>query len=135
MMFLIYVNQLGPNYKGENIYEFIFTDDIKDVWGESWESKPANGYPYPPDIIFIKKVGLIKNNDVTLSVVQESDYFSMLDAIDNVIALAWEDENDFIDFEKTKRLVFQYGESYESVENKLYERDIKLQTEKKFNYE
>jgi len=50
MSYLIYVNELGPNYKGDNIYEFIFSDSVENVWGESWESKPSNGYPLPPDI-------------------------------------------------------------------------------------
>ena len=61
MSFLIYVNKLGSNYKGENLYEFIFSENINDAWGESWDSKPANGYPSPPDLEFISKVGLLKN--------------------------------------------------------------------------
>ena len=55
MSYLIYINGMGPNYKGDNIYEFIFSDTTEDVWGENWESKPANGYPLPPDAEYIKK--------------------------------------------------------------------------------
>ena len=54
-MNLIYVNELGPNYKGDNIYEFIFSD-IDDVWGEDWDATPSGGKPLPPQIEFIKKV-------------------------------------------------------------------------------
>jgi hypothetical protein len=43
-MRLIYVNELGPNYKGDNIYEFIFSD-VEEVWGEDWDSEPASGKP------------------------------------------------------------------------------------------
>ena len=43
MFYLIYVNELGPNYKGDNIYEFIFSDNLENIWGENWESKPSNG--------------------------------------------------------------------------------------------
>jgi len=132
---LIYVNELGPNYKGENIYEFIFSDETQGVWGEGWESKPSNGYPSPPDIINIKKVGVLKNNLVSLSTIQNSDYFSMIDALDDVIALAWENETDDVNFELKKRLVFRFGDSEEVVKNKLYERDIVLEFEKKFEYE
>lgn len=70
---LIYVNELGPNYKGDNIYEFIFSDTIDNIWGENWESKPANGYPLPPDLDFIKKVGVLKNDQITMTVIQNSD--------------------------------------------------------------
>lgn len=134
-MYLIYVNELGPNYKGDNIYEFIFSENLEDVWGDSWESKPANGYPSPPDLTHIDKVGVLKNDMISLSVIQNSDYFSMTDAQDGVIALGWENDSEDIDFDLRKRLVFRFGEPEESVKNKLYERDIVLEFEKKVFYE
>lgn len=135
MSYLIYVNELGPNYKGDNIYEFIFSDTLNDVWGELWESKPSNGYPHPPDLEYIKKVGTLKHDLINFSVIQKSDWLSMIDAIDGVISLAWENENNEIDFAKTKRLVFRFGETETSVKDKLYERDIVLEFEKKVVYE
>lgn len=135
MSYLIFVNELGPNYKGDNIYEFIFSDNLEGVWGDSWESKPSNGYPLPPDLEHIKKVGVLKNDIITMSVVQNSDYFSMVDATDGVIALCWENESESIDFENTTRMVFKFGEPEETVKNKLYARDIVLEFEKKILYE
>jgi len=135
MSFLIYINGLGPNYKGDNIYEFIFSDTTEDIWGENWESKPANGYPSPPDIEYIKKVGTLKKDSIVLDLVQESDVFSVLDAIDGVIALGWEKENNEVDFSIVKRLVFKYGDTEQEVKDKLYERDIVLEFEKKMMYE
>lgn len=135
MNYLIYINELGPNYKGDNIYEFIFSSSLENIWGDSWESKPSNGYPSPPDLEFIKKVGVLKHDTIKMSVVQNSDFFSMMDAIDGIIALSWEDENETLDFEKIKRLVFKFGETEDSVKNKLYERDIVLEFEKKVIYE
>lgn len=135
MSYLIYVNELGPNYKGDNIYEFIFSDTLEKIWGESWESKPSNGYPLPPDLEFIRKVGILKNDQVTLSTIQNSDYFSMMDAMDGVIALSWENESDDVDFDHQKRLVFRFGDEETTVKDKLYERDIVLEFEKKVVYE
>lgn len=135
MSFLIYVNELGPNYKGDNIYEFIFSDSLEDIWGELWESKPANGYPLPPDLEHIKKVGVLKHDVINFSVVQKSDWLSMIDAVDGVIALAWENECEEVNFEISKRLVFRFGETETSVKDKLYERDIVLEFEKKVVYE
>ena len=134
-MKLIFINELGPNYKGDNIYEFIFSDQIDEVWGESWEANPANGYPQPPDLEHIKKVGVLKNDKIKLSVVQNSDFFSMMDSQDDVIALAWEKESESVDFTTTKRLVFHFGETEQQVKDKLYERDIVLEYEKKVVYE
>ena len=134
MSYLIYVNELGPNYKGDNLYEFIFSDNLEDVWGEMWESRPANGYPLPPDLKHIKKVGVLKHDTMTLSVVQKSDFFSMFDAVDGIIALAWENEDEELN-NQPKRLVFRFGDLESSVKDKLYERDIVLEFEKKVVYE
>jgi hypothetical protein len=125
---------MGPNFRGDNIYEFIFSDTLE-VFGENWESKPANGYPLPPDIEYIKKVGTLVNEDISFDLIQDSDVFSVIDSMDNVIALGWEKENDDVDFSLTKRLVFHFGDSEEDVKNKLYERDIVLQFEKEVVYE
>ena len=54
MSYLIYVNELGPNYKGDNIYEFIFSDSSENIWGEDWDAKPSNRYPLPTDLEHIK---------------------------------------------------------------------------------
>lgn len=131
-MRLIYVNELGPNYKGDNIYEFIFSD-VEEVWGDEWDTEPASGQPSPPNIDYIKKVGVLKNSDIELNLVQNSDFFSVYDAVEDVIALGWEksDSEHMIDDNYT-RLVFRFGDSVKSVEDKLYERDIVLSYEKSF---
>jgi len=130
MSYLIYVNGLGPNYKGDNLYEFIFSDE-KDVWGEFWESKPSNGYPTPPELKHIKKVGVLRNTDIKLDLIQNSDFFCMIDAMDDVVALAWENEES----KGQKRLVFGFGEEEQKIKAKLYERDLILEFEKKVVYE
>ena len=130
MSYLIYVNGLGPNYKGDNLYEFIFSDSL-DVWGEAWESKPSNGYPTPPELKYIKKVGVLKKTDVKLELIQNSDFFCMIDAMDDVVALAWESEEE----PGQKRLVFRFGEEEQKIKDKLYERDLILEFEKKVVYE
>ena len=129
-MKLIFVNELGPNFKGDNIYEFIFSD-FDDVWGEDWDAEPASGKPLPPNINFIKSVGVLKNSEVDLELIQNSDFFGVYDSVDGVIALAWEkSDSDEILINKRKRLVFHYGDTVLDVENKLYERDIVLKWEK-----
>jgi len=130
MSYLTYENGLGPNYKGDNLYEFIFSDSL-DVWGESWESKPSNGYPTPPELKYIKKVGVLRNTDLKLELIQNSDFFCMIDAMDDVVALAWEDEES----EGQKRLVFRFGTPEKEIKDKLYERDLVLEFEQKVVYE
>ena len=130
MSYLIYVNGLGPNYKGDNLYEFIFSDTL-DVWGESWDNRPSNGYPQPPDLKYIKKVGVLRDTDVKLELIQNSDFFSVMVAMDDIIALAWETEDET----NQKRMVFRFGVPEQEIKDKLYERDLVLEFEKKVIYE
>ena len=129
-MKLVYVNALGPNYKGDNIYVFIFSNQ-EDVWGDDWDKEPAGGSPSPPHIQFIEKVGVLKNSGVELILIQNSDFFSVYDSVEGVVALAWEnsDSESITDF-KQKRLVFNYGDDEKTLADKLYERDIVLNWEK-----
>jgi hypothetical protein len=130
MSVLVYINGLGPNYKGDNLYEFIFSETV-DVWGENWDSKPANQYPLPPSIEYVSKVGVLKNTDLKLELIQNSDYFSMVDAMDDIVALAWENNDD----DRKKRLSFRFGEQEQKIKDKLYENDLILEFEKKVVYE
>lgn len=131
MSYLIYVNGLGPNFRGDNLYEFIFSEeeDKNEVWGENWDSKPANSYPQPPDLKYVRKVGVLKNTEIKLELIQNSDYFNMIDAIDGVVALAWETD------EVENRMVFRFGQSESQVSDILYSKDIILSIDKKEKYE
>ena len=99
---------------------------MDDVHGEDWDSETANGKPTPPHVEFIKKVGVLKNYKIELELIQNSDFFGMYDAVDSVVALGWEKPENY----EGKRLVFHFGDKLETVENKLYEKDIVLKWEK-----
>jgi len=88
-LFLVYINKIGTDYKGNNLYEFIFSDATKNIDGDDWDTFPASGRPSAPHDHFIKKVGRLES-DLNLDVVQDSDTFAVWDAVDGVIALAWE---------------------------------------------
>jgi hypothetical protein len=126
MSYLVFVNGLGANYKGNKTYEFIFSETT-DVFGDDWDTNPANGNPTPPDTEEIKKVGVLNRDGIDMELVQNSDFFCMKDAIDKVIALAWEKDSD-----KDDRLVFHFGMSEQQVKDKLYEKDIILEYYKEF---
>jgi hypothetical protein len=131
-LFLIYVNRVGKDYKGNFIYEFIFSDTTKGIDGDDWDTFPASGRPSAPHDHYIKKVGRLES-ELNLDVIQDSDTFAVWDAIDGVIALSWENINAY-DAYPEKRLCFKFGEDAESVESKLYEKDLILQY-KKQNHE
>lgn len=130
-LFLIYINMVGKDYKGNLLYEFIFSDTLENVDGEEWDTYPASGRPEPPHDNFIKKVGRLES-ELNLDVIQNSDTFALWDAVDGVIALAWENINAYDSYPE-KRLCFKFGEPIQEVESKLYENDLILQYNTKNN--
>ena len=123
-MNLVYINKVGQNWKGNFIYEFLFSDIITDIDGEGWGAYPASGNPESPEEKFIKKTGSL-TGDLKLDVIQESDSFAMWDAVDGIIAMAWENLEGYDEYPE-KRLFFEFGEKIDSVESKLYEKDMVL---------
>jgi hypothetical protein len=123
-MHLIYVNEIGSDYKGQKQYEFIFSKSTEidmDEWFEIPSS--ASSLPKSPEVEYVDLVGLLKNTDLQLELVQDSDYFGVIDAVDGVIAMAWEKFDINSDEE---RLTFKFGESLESVTKKLKLRSYLL---------
>lgn len=126
---LIYINKVGEDHEGNMIYEFIFSDSCEKIDAENWDLYPASGRAKPPHKTYIKKVGILES-ELYLDVIQDSDTFAVWDAVDGVIALAWENVNHY-DTYPDKRLSFRFGEPIKDVEDKLYEKDLTLQYRKK----
>jgi hypothetical protein len=129
-LYLIYVNHVGKDYKSNYIYEFIFCDTAVGIDGEDWDTFPASGRPEPPHDIFIKHVGRLESS-LKLDVIQNSDTFAVWDAVDGVMALSWENINAYDSYPE-HRLCFKFGETLESVEAKLYEKDLILKYNNKY---
>jgi hypothetical protein len=127
-LYLIYVHEIGFDYKDKYFYEFIFSDTIDKIDGEGWDSYPASGNPEPPNVDLIKQVGKISGL-YRLTVAQNNEQFSMWDSIDGIIPLAWENIDGLDDY-PDKRLVFPFGMSIKDVEATLYEKDIIIEYEK-----
>lgn len=122
--YLLYINEIGVDYKGQRQYEFIFSDDIS-VIDDSWYIVPSSSRASPPDIDYIKKIGLLKNSDIVLDLVQNSDYFGVIDSVEGIIALGWENYDSKY-AELYLRLSFFYGEHIDSIISKLNKKDINL---------
>jgi hypothetical protein len=121
-MKLIYINEIGSDWEGNNIYEFLFSQsDLTNVDGDDWDAYPASGIPNPPGSNFVNKVGRL-TTELKFHLIQNSDTFAVFDAVDGVIALAWENLLDYDEYPE-KRLYFKFGDEIRIVEEKLYEKD------------
>jgi hypothetical protein len=120
-MKLVFVNFVGSNFRGDNLYEFLFSsEDLNIVTGEDWDSYPANGNPRPP-IEFIEEAYKLETENV-FELIQNHASFDMNDCKQGIIVMAWETEKDESIYDK--RLFFKFGETLENVKSKLYEKDL-----------
>ena len=123
-MNLIYINEIGSDWVGNNIYEFLFSDTLEDIHGDDWDAYPASGMPEPPNGEFVKRVGRL-TTELKFDLIQNSDTFAVFDAVDGVIALGWENLLDYDEYPDV-RLYFKFGLGIDDVENALYEKDLVL---------
>lgn len=123
-MKLIYINEIGSDYKGQKQYEFIFSESTE-IDMDEWFVIPSSSTSQPksPDVEYVDLVGLLKDTNLQLELIQDSDYFGVIDAVDGVIALGWEKFDFDSEFE---RISFKFGESLESVTKKLKQREYLL---------
>ena len=128
-LYLIYVNKVGKSYKGNYIYEFIFSDTKENVDGDNWDAYPASGRPEQPHDKFIKEVGRLES-ELRLDVIQDSTEFTVWDSVDGVVALAFENIEQYATYPE-KRISFHFGEKQKDIELRLYEKDLVLNYEYK----
>ena len=126
-LYLIYINKIGTNFKGENIFEFLFSDKTDLDWDENWyeSSVVTDKNDLTPDPSFIKLVGGLKTSELDLELIQNSGVFQIYNAVEGIVALGWEILKDDEDYPE-ERLVFKFGETKESIEEKLYSLDLVL---------
>jgi len=136
-MHLIYINELGKDYRGQRQYEFIFSENlvnqldvrnpyILDLLVDEWFIVPSSGRALPPNISDIDMVGLLKNSELELELVQNSDYFGVIDAVEGIVALGWEAFDNQAEEYQYKRISFHFGEDLKSVTDKLSSKGYRL---------
>jgi hypothetical protein len=126
-MYLIYINRIGTTFKGEHIFEFLFSDSIDWEWDDSWyeSSVMTETRELSPDENIIKSVGTLKTNLFNMELVQEDGVRDIYNAVEGIIALGWErleEDEELVE----KRRVFKFGDTKESVDDQLYEYDLVL---------
>ena len=126
-MYLIYINRIGTTFKGEHMFEFLFSDSIEWDWDDGWyeSSVMTDTRDLSPNENIISVIGSLKTELFDLELIQEDGVRDIYNAVEGIIALGWEKFDEESDFED-KRRVFKFGDSKESVDEQLYEYDIVL---------
>ena len=123
-VYLCFVRLIGKENDGYYQYEFIFTDNIEEVWGEDFNQKPAclvNNLMISEE--YITEVHTVKTK-IKFDLIQDTCCFSVSDCYDGIIALAWEDISQYEEYPEDGRLFFKFGESIDDVDDKLARKHI-----------
>ena len=119
-----FIRLIGEENDGYYRYEFIFTDNIDEFWGEEFNQKPAclvNNLV--PSDEYITEIHIVKMK-IKLELLQDNCCFAYSDGMDGIISIAWEDISEYDEFPEDGRIFFRFGESLEEVENKLAMKNI-----------
>ena len=119
-VYLCFVRLIGEENDGYYRYEFIFTDNPDEVFGDDWEYKPAGlvNNLIPSDE-YITEIHIAKTK-IKFDLIQDNNCFSMQDCLDGIVALAFENIDGYDEYPEDRgRLFFMFGESLDEVENKL----------------
>lgn len=122
-LYLIYINPIGKGSDGLFQYEFFFSENPETVWGEDWNvACPSACGNLLPDSTTYSHIEILKT-EIPLFCIQQNSCFSLQDCIDGLVCLGAEDISDYENYPEPIRLVFQFEEKYESVIDKLEQRE------------
>lgn len=107
---LCFIKHVGNNAEGFNVYEFLFTEQIDDFWGENFEYMPCclcnELIPNEDDYTLSKRL----ITPITLNLIQDSCCFSFQDAADKIVSLGYAyNDNDAL------LANFTFGDPYDVV--------------------
>ena len=126
-VYLCFIRCVGEENDGIYRYEFIFTDNIDEVFGENFEYKPAC---LVNDLMveakYVTEVHVVKTK-IKLDLIQNNCCFSISDCYDGIVSLAWQNLDNEEEYPEDGRIFFKFGESLEEVENKLAIKNILMQ--------
>ena len=126
-LYLIFVRLIGEENDGNYRYEFIFSDNPDETWGDHWEEKPICLVHDPmPNDEYITETKILKSK-IKFDLIQNNCCFSMQDCIDGIIALINENIDDYSTYPEDGRLYFMYGEHIEEVEKRLAMKNLLLE--------
>ena len=123
-VFLLFVRLIGEETDGYYRYEFIFTDNPDEAWGDDWEYKPAGLVnSLIPSDEYVTEIHIVKTK-IKFDLIQNNMCFSMQDCMDGIVALAYENMDNYENYPDDGRLFFMFGESLDDVERKLALKNI-----------
>lgn len=124
---VVFVKYVGEDIDKKHIYHFCVSDTPETVFAEGWGEVPAcnvsRDMMYPDKDMF-QNILEVKT-DIKLDLAQDCCCFSMQDARDHIVALAYENLDE-AEVYPEPRIIIQYGEPIDNVEAMFAKRDIEM---------
>lgn len=124
---VVFVKDVGEDIDKKHIYHFCVSDTPETVFAEGWGEVPAcnvsRNMMYPDKDMF-QNILEVKT-DLKLDLAQDCCCFSMQDARDHIVALAYENLDE-AEVYPEPRIIIQYGEPIDNVEAMFAKRDIEM---------
>ena len=124
---LCFARHIGDDVEGKHIYEFLFTNNPDEFFGENFEYNPAclvhELTPFDEAYQLVR----IVTTDIKFKLAQESCCYSMQDCFDGIHPVAFEDITGLVEYPENGRLVLHFGLEYEEVERLLAAKNILME--------
>lgn len=118
-LLLGFIKYVGDEDNGYHIYEFIFTDNIDEFWGENFEYSPCCMInDLVPNEEYITETKIVKS-PFEMNLIQDSCCFGFQDCADGIcsIGYAYDDSDNLF-------LNFKFGDDIISTEEQLAHKGI-----------
>lgn len=125
---VVYINHAGKDIDGLNIYQFLLSDNTDETFSEGWGEKPAGNISNDVLMINEKMYEYVKElrTVIKLDLAQDNFCFSMQDCRDKIIALAYENIDEYDEYPDKGRIVIHFGDEIGKVEEMLAKRGLRM---------
>lgn len=122
---LIYVESNGTTADGKLVYTMYFSDNTKTIPNDEWE-EPVAGLCCDLRPEFVPYDKIIVSMETPLDLAKDCLCLGMVDAMNGIVALAWENIDSYTEYPEDGRVVFRHGEKRSTVYSKLERRSADI---------
>ena len=121
---LCYVQFVGVDMDGKNIYDFLFTDHVDTFWFDNAEYKPMGLLNKNNIVIDDYQDSKRLVTEIKFDLIQDSTCFGYQDCIDGCVSISYENIDTYDSYPEDGRLVFHYGMTMDEVEELLAKKNL-----------
>lgn len=119
---LVFMKEVGKSNGIDYEYDMYFSKTPDEFWGVGFDCEFAGHEEAIPDEKTYDTIIRLKTT-IPFFCMQKNRCFSMMHMVNGVVAVAFEDISDYGEYPEPYRLVFKYGETLDSIEEKLAARN------------